>query len=95
MVQLARQHGAVAVFVALDTVGEPPAAPIPALKNAEQAGFLVFNLFDLWQGRDARTLRIAEWDNHPNADGNRLVADRLVALIQQYRAQLRLPLAPR
>jgi D-alanyl-lipoteichoic acid acyltransferase DltB (MBOAT superfamily) len=89
--QLAREHRAVPVFIALDNVGEPPAAPVPALKSAEGAGLLVFDLFDLWRGRQEQALRIAEWDNHPNADGNRLIADRLAELIEQHRVRLGLP----
>ena len=54
------------------------------------AGFLVFDLFDLWEGRDKASLRIATWDDHPNAAGNRLIAERLFALIQRHRAELKL-----
>jgi hypothetical protein len=88
MAALTRQYGAVPVFVALDNVEDPPAAEVRSLRHAEAAGFLVFNLFDLWQGLDKRALRIAEWDNHPNANGNRLIADRLVELMEQHRAKL-------
>ena len=88
------RHGAVPVFVALDNVTEPPSAPVPALGAAKKAGLLVFDLFDLWQGRDESSLRIAEWDSHPNTAGNRIIADRLVELVRQHRAELRLPLPP-
>jgi alginate O-acetyltransferase complex protein AlgI len=91
----ARQQGAVPVFVALDNVGEPPDVPVPALEDAAHAGLLVLDLFDLWRGRDPNALRIAEWDNHPNVEGNGIIADRLVELIQQHRAQLGLPPTPR
>jgi alginate O-acetyltransferase complex protein AlgI len=86
--KVSREHGAVPVFVALDNVGNPPSAEVRSLHQAEAAGFLVFNLFDVWQGRDMPALRIGEWDHHPNAAGNRLIAKRLVDLMQQYRLQL-------
>ena len=66
------------------------AEELRALQDADAAGFLVFNLFDLWQNRDKSALRIAEWDDHPNAAGNRLIADRLFELMQQHRSELRL-----
>jgi len=90
MSEVVREHGALPVFVALDNVGDPPQLPVPALHDAAAAGMLVFNLFDLWQGRDANALRIAVWNNHPNAAGNRLIAERLYDLIQKHSAELRL-----
>jgi hypothetical protein len=88
--KVAGKHGAVPVFLGLDNVVDPPAAEVRALRDAESAGFLVFDLFDLWQGHDKEALRIAPWDNHPNAAGSRVIAERLVALIQENRARLRL-----
>jgi alginate O-acetyltransferase complex protein AlgI len=88
--QVSREHGAVPVFVALDEVADPPTVQVPSVKEAQSAGFLVFNLFDLWQGRDKTALRIAEWDTHPNANGYRLIAERLADLIDQHRSQLQL-----
>jgi len=87
---VSRQHGAVPVFVALDEVNDSPTVEVKAVRDAKSAGMLVFNLFDLWNGRDKPSLRIADWDLHPNADGYRLVAERLAELIDQHRADLRL-----
>ena len=85
---IAKQHGAVPVFLALDIVEEPPDEPPAVLQSARDAGFVVFDLLDLWHGRDAQALRIAEWDNHPNAEGNRLIAERLAVLLRDHRAAL-------
>jgi hypothetical protein len=90
MCDVVREHGAVPVFVALDNVTEPPQLPVRVLDDAAAVGMLVFNLLDLWQGHDASALRIASWDNHPNAAGNRLVAERLHDLIGRHAAELRL-----
>jgi len=88
--RVAREHGAVPVFVALDNVSDPPEVKVGALRDAAAAGFLVFDLLGMWEGRDKPSLRIAAWDDHPNAAGNRLIADRLFTLIQQHRAALKL-----
>ena len=88
--QVSREHGAVPVYVAVDEVADPPKVPVKAVKAAENAGFLVFNLFDIWQGRDKTAFRIAEWDTHPNAEGYRLIANRLADLINQHRSELRI-----
>ncbi len=89
LVKVTRDRGAVPVFVALNNVADPPAAEPRALEDAEAAGFLVFNLLDLWQGRDKSALWLGEWDRHPNAAGNRLIAERLFELIEQHRSQLK------
>ncbi len=55
---------------------------IPAtLQIARDAGFAVIDLEDVYKGRDIATIRLAEWDDHPNALGHRLIADRLYAAI--------------
>jgi hypothetical protein len=89
--RLARQHGAVPVFVALDIVRDPNRSGDAAIGAARNAGLLAFDLLGLWNGLDQSSLRIAEWDNHQNAKGNGLVADRLLALIIQHRRELGLP----
>jgi hypothetical protein len=47
------------------------------VRIASDAGFAVINLADVYEGHDKTTLRLAEWDDHPNALGHRLVADAL------------------
>jgi hypothetical protein len=84
-----RQHGAVPVFLALDNVVAAPPSKPRALDDASAAGMVVFDLLDLWEGRGAiDALRIATWDNHPNHDGNRLIADQLSRLLQQHAHRL-------
>ena len=84
----ARRHGAVPVFLALDNVVEAPIEPLPAIEHALRAGMVVFDLLDLWQGRAGPALRIAPWDNHPNAAGNRIVAERIRTLFVQHAPKL-------
>jgi hypothetical protein len=72
----------------LNSVNDPPAGGVRALRDARAAGLLIFNLLDLWEGRDQPALRIAGGDYHPNAAANALIADRLHELIQQHRVEL-------
>ena len=88
--QASREHGAVPVFLALDSVIDPHPGQVRALQAAQANGFVIFNLLDLWRGRDQPALRIAGGDFHPNAAGNALIADRLHELIQQHKTALKL-----
>jgi hypothetical protein len=88
---LARQHRAVPVFVGLDNVDDSPRArTLSSFDEAREAGLLVFDLLDLWSNRDMKSLRISEWDKHPNVDANRLTAERLRDLIREHGEELRL-----
>jgi hypothetical protein len=53
------------------------------LQIAKEAGFIVIDLSDVFDGEDLESIRLAEWDDHPNAKGHRLVADRLYQAIVQ------------
>ena len=48
-----------------------------AVRAAQAAGFHVIDIGDVYKGHDIAILRLAEWDDHPNALGHRLVAERL------------------
>jgi hypothetical protein len=58
------------------------------LRIAKEAGFIVFDLSNVFHGQDITTLRLAESDNHPNAKGHQLVASLIYSLIQQQQDQL-------
>ena len=47
------------------------------LRTARAAGFIVIDLSDVFTGQDLEAIRVAEWDDHPNEKGHRLIADRL------------------
>ena len=79
----ARAAGAMPVLIFLPQVREgswQEETPI-TLRVAAQAGFAVINLEDVYKGRDIDTVRLAEWDDHPNALGHQLVAERLLHAI--------------
>jgi D-alanyl-lipoteichoic acid acyltransferase DltB (MBOAT superfamily) len=48
-----------------------------AVRLAQQAGFTIINLDDVYRGHPIEKIRLAEWDDHPNGFGHALVAERL------------------
>ncbi|MCB1931352.1 MAG: hypothetical protein KDI45_02645 [Candidatus Accumulibacter sp.] len=58
------------------------------VRIATAAGFAVINLADVYQGHDIDTLRLAEWDDHPNQLGHQLVADALYRALKENPATL-------
>lgn len=84
-----RERGIVPLFLFLpqveqgDWVEETP----EILRIARAAGFVVADLSDVYQGHDISTVRVADWDNHPNAKGHRLVAERLYAILKEHKDQ--------
>ena len=47
--------------------------------SARTAGFTVAESFPYYKGRDAMSLWILPWDQHPNTEGHRILADALEA----------------
>jgi hypothetical protein len=83
----ARARGASPVWIFLPQVrdGAWREETPEALRLAKEAGFLVINLEDVYKGLDINTVRLAEWDDHPNVRGHQLVADRLFEQIKARR----------
>jgi D-alanyl-lipoteichoic acid acyltransferase DltB (MBOAT superfamily) len=74
-----KAKGAVPVFVFLPQVraGTWQEETPETLRAASAAGFITIDLSDVYSHEDIVTIRLAEWDDHPNAKGHRLVATRL------------------
>jgi hypothetical protein len=81
MVEACRANGVRPVWVLLPTLemhGVP--AELAWLSDmAREAGFEVIELFGVYGKQDLFSLRIADWDYHPNARGHALIAERLYA----------------
>lgn len=75
--------GALPVFVFLPQVqpGSWDEETPETLRIAAAAGFTVIDLSDVFAGETLGNIRLAEWDDHPNAKGHRLIADRLYEAI--------------
>ena len=74
-----RAKGAIPVLVFLPQVREGPwqEETPETLRMAQDAGFIVINLADVYSGQDIAAIRLAEWDDHPNVHGHELIASRL------------------
>lgn len=87
--QVAGENGVAAAVLALDDVLDHAPDGIPNLEAIEASGLEVFDLFDVFPAESRARLRVAPWDNHPNADGHRLVADQLYEELVTYLASPR------
>jgi hypothetical protein len=83
IVRASREHRVVPVFVLLphiySGVWEEEAGEI--LHRAREAGFLVLDLRDIFGNVDGASLRLAEWDAHPNVKGHQIMAANLYEAI--------------
>jgi hypothetical protein len=47
------------------------------VKIAEESGFIMINLQDIYRDESPESLRLAQWDEHPNTKGHQIIAARL------------------
>lgn len=72
-----RENNAEAIVVAVDVVYDTTSMRVPNLEAIQGSGMPLLNLFDVFADEDHAKLRVAPWDDHPNAKGHRLIAERL------------------
>jgi D-alanyl-lipoteichoic acid acyltransferase DltB (MBOAT superfamily) len=65
-----------------------------AMRLAAEAGFTVVSLNDIYAGHDIASLRLAEWDDHPNSLAHRLIAARLYEELRSRADTVFAPLHP-
>jgi hypothetical protein len=87
IVQECQQHDALPVWLFLPVLEEQPGGATAAelLPLAEQAGFMALDLTGVYEGQDKNSLIVATWDWHPNAQGHRLIAERLLEALKRNR----------
>jgi D-alanyl-lipoteichoic acid acyltransferase DltB (MBOAT superfamily) len=56
---------------------EMRALVVRQMELAREAGLVVIDMTGAYAGADLQSLWIAPWDSHPNADGHRLIAEKL------------------
>jgi len=81
----ARSKGALPIFIFLPQVREElwQDETLEILRIADSAGFATINLAGVYKGEDIATLRLADWDEHPNRRGHQLIASRLYDELQK------------
>jgi hypothetical protein len=74
-----RERGILPVWIFLPqvTTGSWVEETAETLAIAEAAGFVVIDLADVYRGQDAGSMKLAEWDDHPNTRAHELIAQRL------------------
>jgi hypothetical protein len=72
-----RAHGAVPAILALNVVSAPTAADFPDGASLDPLQLPEVNLFDVYPVDRLQELQVAPWDDHPNQEGHRLIAERL------------------
>lgn len=81
MAAIERETSVPIIWVYLPSVkeytAEETAQCLKLAAMAQKAGFISVDLSGMFESEDLSALWVAEWDYHPNARGNRLIADRL------------------
>ncbi len=80
-----RRRGILAVWIWLPIPGiaEAPTESAAFVSLAREAGFVVVNLGDWFEGHRPAEVKLGETDHHPNALGHQLIAERLEAVLRQ------------
>jgi hypothetical protein len=79
-----RRHGVQPLWIFMGDAGlnTPPEAIALHLRLAQQAGLSTIDLHDWFENQDIKRITVAEWDWHPNAEGQKLIASRLYDALQ-------------
>ncbi|MGH7492062.1 MAG: carbohydrate binding domain-containing protein [bacterium] len=87
-----RKHNVVPIWMLMPNLGElySRAEVDHLIQQAQAAGFLPISMINVYRNHPTKSLQIAPWDKHPNAEAHRLIAERLY----QKLAHLRLADSP-
>jgi len=76
LLEFAKEIKALAVWLYVPTLddNEIPGEADRLEAAVRAMGFFTLRMDDAYRGRDAESLKLAEWDTHPNIEGHRLLA---------------------
>jgi hypothetical protein len=82
IVSRCREHQVMPVWILLPMTGENKMSQwnqssVDLLRIAEEAGFVLIDLSDVYEGHEPSSVFLHEWDFHPNAKGHELIATKL------------------
>jgi hypothetical protein len=78
------------VWIRLPLVIEhSPPEEIDVTEMAREAGFIVLTMAGAYDGVAPDSIWLAEWDQHPNAAGHRLLAGKLEQALRESPQELR------
>lgn len=85
MAALCRKHQVVPIWILVPNLGElhSRAEVDHLMQQARAAGFATISMTSVYRNRPSKSLQIAPWDKHPNAEGHRLIAERLYQKLVQ------------
>lgn len=73
----ARAHGTPVIALGLNVVIDDAPDQVPNAAAFASAGIPMLDMFDVFPEAERPALRVAPWDDHPNAAGHRLISERL------------------
>lgn len=80
--RVSRERGATPGLLALNVVVPQSDRSLPVAAQT-RGSYLIFNLLDVYDGRDLTSLRLSAADDHPNARACELIAERLYRDLMQ------------
>jgi hypothetical protein len=96
VVATARENGMVPVWIYIPALELPSSPEVTAelMAMAEEAGFVTIDLSDVYAGQNEKEIIVAEWDKHPNAKGQQLIARGLYEALLKKSDEIPLGLEP-
>jgi D-alanyl-lipoteichoic acid acyltransferase DltB (MBOAT superfamily) len=94
IVEVSHANNILPVWIFMPTLEDPlqEEEVIYLTRLAEESGFIVLDLSDAYDNQDVESLVVAYWDKHPNAQGHRLIAERLYQALEEKKEEV--PLFP-
>jgi D-alanyl-lipoteichoic acid acyltransferase DltB (MBOAT superfamily)/lysophospholipase L1-like esterase len=90
MVEESQERGILPVMIVIPRIVgmEEPEAAARQVQLAEEAGFVVLDMADVYKGQDIDSILLESWDWHPNARGHLLIAQRLYEALKAEAARI-------
>lgn len=90
MVEESQERGILPVLIVIPRIVgmDEPEAAARQVQLADQAGFIVLDLSDVYKDANTDSILLESWDWHPNARGHQLIAQHLYEALQAESARI-------